>query len=100
MACRRFAGGWRHKKRVERHRRNPRFLQPRLQRRCIRERADDGQQQVVNCRIPIEALGSHHHINAAVQVDADFDDIAAHPREIRNPMRGVELHIVGQRENQ
>ena len=60
-----------------------------MQRRCIRERADDGQQQVVNCRIAIEALGSHHHINAAGQVDADFDDIAAHPREIRNPMRGV-----------
>ncbi len=85
MACRRFAGGWRHKKRVERastqaprwsflrHRWNPRFLQPRLQRRCIRERADDGQQQIVDRRIAVAALGCNDHINAAGKIQPHFD---------------------------
>ena len=85
MACRRFAGGWRHKKRVERastqaprwsflrHQWNPRFLQPRLQRRCIRERADDGQQQIVDRRIPIEALGCNDYIHATGKIQPHLD---------------------------
>ena len=44
-----------------------------MQRRCIRERADDGQQQVVDCRIAIEALGCNDHIHATGKIQPHLD---------------------------
>ena len=72
-----------------------------MQRRCIRERADDGQQQIIDRRIPIEALGCNDYIHATGKIQPHLDVIVIRQqRIIQHPMRGVKVHVVGQGENQ
>ena len=44
-----------------------------MQRRCIRERGDDGQQQIIDRRIAVAALGCNDYIHAAGKIQPHFD---------------------------
>ena len=44
-----------------------------MQRRCVRERADDGQQQVIDRRIAIAALGCNDYIHATGKIQPHLD---------------------------